>query len=251
MKFPLGIVADEIDRDFAKAVKIGTSLGIRRYEVRHLVSGRAPMCDEAELREVQRVAADEGVEITALSPGLFKLVDGATSFRREMSEVYPRAAEWAKRWNLPGLIVFGFLRGTVGVGAMFAEAEARAAADGLKLFVEPEPVCEIGTARAAAALGLKINYDPGNVAWLEDRDPIAEFEAAAPFIANVHVKDLTHGGENPEWVPAGEGLIDWRAHLAALRGIGYAGRISLEPHMDGRPETIRRCIDAFSKCWGE
>jgi sugar phosphate isomerase/epimerase len=256
----LGIVADEIDRDFAKAVRIGKSLGIERYEVRNLTTGRIPLCDPAEISAVER----EGIEITAISPGLFKNTEDAAAFSREMAEVYPRAAELAHRWRLPGLIVFGFHKpGATEANAAvagdpppciadwLAEAGERAARDGLLLIIEPEPICWCDTARRTAELirrsgasSLRINYDPGNVAWLENRDPLDEFDAAAPWIANVHVKDLrplTRGAAHPEWVPAGEGMIDYRAHFAALRHIGYSGPVSLEPHMDGRAETIRRC----------
>ncbi|MEJ7712826.1 MAG: hypothetical protein WKF84_24000 [Pyrinomonadaceae bacterium] len=68
----LGIVADEISRDFREAVRIGTHIGLRRYEVRFLKTGRAPLCDHSELLEVERIRDGEGIEITALSPGLFK-----------------------------------------------------------------------------------------------------------------------------------------------------------------------------------
>lgn len=270
----LGIVADEISRDFAEAVRIGLPLGLRRYEVRNLRSGRAPLCDPAELRELERIAAAESLEITALSAGLFKLTETAAQFRREMDEVYPRAAEWAHRWKLAGLIVFGFHKpGATEANACtlprpetpprvvdwMAKAGERAAADGLLLMIEPEPICWVDTAQTAAALmgpGLAINYDPGNVAWLLASDPIGEFEAAAPWIANVHIKDIRLPG--PQWLPAGEGIIDYRRHFAALErpGVGQAlpqgtrpAPISLEPHMDGSPETIRRCRDAFVRLW--
>ena len=270
----LGIVADEVDRDFAKAVGIGTQLGLRRYEIRNLTSGRAPLCDLAELHAVENLAAREGLEITALSPGLFKYTEDEAAFLHEMAEVYPKAAEWAQRWKLPGLITFGFHKPGATeenaasmpkapvpdqVVAWFARAGERAAADGLLLMIEPEPICWADTARVAADLiersgapGLRINYDPGNVAWLTQRDPLDDFEAAAPWIANVHVKDLLPlkpGASRPEFVPAGEGMIDFRAHFAALRRAGYQGPISLEPHMDGRLETIRRCRDACRRSW--
>lgn len=272
----LGIVADEIDRNFGNAVQVGTSLGLRRYEVRFLTSGRAPMCDKAEMHEVELIAAREGIEITALSPGLFKYTEDAANFAREMAEVYARAAEWANRWKLPGLIVFGFHKPGATeehAGALprqaaptkvvdwLAQAGERAASDGLLLMIEPEPVCWADSARSTAGLieragggALRINYDPGNVAWIEQRDPIDEFDCAAPWIANVHVKDLrplAKTAVRTEFVPAGEGIIDYRSHFDSLRGSGYGGPVSLEPHMDGRPETIRRCMEAVERLWME
>jgi hypothetical protein len=60
---------------------------------------------------------------------------------------------------------------------------------------------------------LRINHDPGNAAWFQRRDPIDDFRAAAPNIANVHVKDLKpfQAAVRPEFVPAGEGIVDYRA----------------------------------------
>ena len=46
-------------------------------------------------------------------------------------------------------------------------------------------------------------------------------------------------------------IIDYPAHFVALRRAGYTGPVSLGPHMDGNPETIRRCIQALEKCWKE
>jgi len=186
-----------------------------------------------------------------------------------MTEVYPRAAELAHRWKLPGLIVFGFHKpgateenaGTLAALPLpqkvldwLQRAGEQARRDGLVLMIEPEPICWVDTCTVAAQVilksspdGLRINYDPGNVAWLLQRDPLYEFKAAAPWIANVHVKDLLPmkpGASRPEFVPAGEGMIDFRAHFQALQSAGYRGPISLEPHIDGRPETIRRCRDA-------
>ena len=271
----LGIVSDEIARDFASAVRVGVSLGLRRYEIRNLAAGRAPMCGESAMLEVERIARAEGVEITALSPGLFKNTENAAAFRREMEQVYPRAVEWAHRWKLPGLIVFGFhkpgateatapefssARPPGEVVEWLAEAGERAHSDGLTLMIEPEPICWCDSGRATAGLiaraggvGLKINYDPGNVAWLENRDPLDEFAVVAPWIANVHVKDLrplTRGAGFPEWVPAGEGMIDYAAHFRGLHELGYEGPVSLEPHMDSSAEATGRCKNACEKAWG-
>ncbi len=270
----LGIVADEIDRDFNRALRTGTRLGLSRYEIRKLKSGRAPLCDRGELFEVERLAKEAGVEITGLSPGLFKNVTDAATFAREMREVYPRALEWAKRWNLPALIVFGFRKpGAVEENGdlissddpppeiieWLAEAAECARSDGIQFLIEPEPVCWADTwastlslIRRAAVGSLKINYDPGNVAWKQRRDSMDDFDKVAPLIGNVHIKDLKPmppGSGRPQFVPAGEGVIEYRSHCAALQRIGYQGSVSLEPHMSGDEETIRRCKDAFLKQW--
>jgi sugar phosphate isomerase/epimerase len=264
----VGIVSDEISRDFAEALRIGTAVGIRRYEIRNLAAGRAPMCGDAAMIEAKRLASDAGVEITALSPGLFKLTEDEAAFRREMSEVYPRAAEWAHRWKLPGLIVFGFHKPGATeanfyradppphIADWLAAAGERAASDGLVLMIEPEPICWCDTARGTAALigrnkGLRINYDPGNVAWLENRDPLDDLDGVTPLIANVHMKDLKQVVAGvPEWVPAGEGMIDYAAHFRVLGRRGYAGPISLEPHTGkiAQPELrdfLERLITQF------
>lgn len=272
----LGIVADEIDRNIRAAVECGVQLGLRRFEIRNLASGRVPLCDAAELREVEDVMRAFGAEVTAVSPGLFKFAENAREFRAQMEGVYPRAAELAHRWGLPGLIVFGFHKpgateanaATIGgshppeeVVEWLAEAGERAGRDALLLMIEPEPICWAEDGRSTAALirlagspHLKINYDPGNDAWLLNRDPIDDFDAVAPFIANVHIKDLrplTRGASHPEWVPAGEGIIDYRRHFARLRETGFSGSFSLEPHLDGKIETVRKCKEAAERAWAE
>lgn len=270
----LGIVADEINRDFREAVNIGLQAGLRRYEIRFLKSGRAPMCDESELREIENIRDGEGLEITALSPGLFKWTDTPEKFRSEMSEVFPRAVELAHRWSLPALVVFGFCKpGATEENAdtisgqnvpqwvleSLAEAAEKAEAENLNLFIEPEPVCwaESGAAtaiiiRQVNAKNLKINYDPCNDAWMLRRDPINDFAAVAPFIANVHIKDQLDapvGSGMPTWVVPGTGMMNWEAHLHALKAIGYSGAISLEPHIDGKLETILACKEAIEKMY--
>ena len=270
----LGIVADEINRDFCEAVNIGLQAGIRRYEIRFLKSGRAPMCDENELREIENIRDGEGLEITALSPGLFKWTDTPEKFKVEMSEIFPRAVELAHRWNLPALVIFGFCKPSATeenadtisgenvpqwVLESLAEAAEKAAAENLNLFIEPEPVCwaDCGAAtakiiRQGNAKNLKINYDPCNDAWMLRRDPINDFAAVAPFIANVHIKDQLDapvGSGMPTWVVPGNGMMNWAAHLHALKAIGYSGAISLEPHIDGRLETILACKEAIEKMY--
>jgi sugar phosphate isomerase/epimerase len=270
----LGIVADEISRDFRAAVAIGLQAGLRRYEIRFLTSGRAPLCEAAELREVERIRDGEGVEITALSPGLFKWTDTPAKFAHEMREVFPRAVELAARWKLSALIVFGLQKpGATEANAdtipgaapprwvteALTEAAEQAVRAQLQLYIEPEPVCWADSGAAAArfiravkAPPLGINYDPCNDAWMLRRDPLPEFETVAPLIRNVHIKDqlaAPRGSGIPTWVLPGAGMLDWRGHLAALGRAGYDGPLSLEPHFPLTVDSLKQCKDIVSQMW--
>ena len=270
----LGIVADEISRDFREAVNIGLQAGLRRYEIRFLKSGRAPLCDETELREIERIRDCEGLEITALSPGLFKWTDTPAKFQIEMTEVFPRAVELAARWNLAALIVFGFCKpGATEANAdtipgddppnwvleALTEAAEMATAAKLQLFIEPEPVCFADSGAAAAKLiravnsaALGINYDPCNDAWMLRRDPLDDFSVVAPLIRNVHIKDQLDapvGSGMPKWVMPGAGMLDWPAHLASLRQIAYDGPVSLEPHFPLTVESLKRYKETILQMW--
>ena len=274
MKLNPGIVSDEISRNFREAVHVGTSLGIRRYEIRFLETGRAPMCQKSELLEVERICNGEGLEITALSPGLFKYTSSREDFDRELGDLLPRSIDWALRWRLPALITFGFHR--AGVTEEIADtilddnipseipdwlglAGSLAQNNGLKLLIEAEPICWADTGESTLRMirdsnseAIGINYDPANIAWKKRSDPIDEFDAIATLIQNVHVKDLIaapRGSGIPQWAIPGEGMLDYAAHFAALKRSGYSGPISLEPHLDGRPQTIGACKSAVERLW--
>ena len=70
---------------------------------------------------------------------------------------------------------------------------------------------------------------------------------ANPFATRVSEDGLAGVRGEPEWVPAGEGIVDYAAQFRGLRGIGYAGPISLEPHMDASVEATRRCKAAVER----
>ena len=69
-----------------------------------------------------------------------------------------------------------------------------------------------------------INYDIGNSAACE-YDPVAEFKAYGPSIANVHVKDRLLGGGT---VPLGKGAANFDAVFGELGRIAYRGRYILQ-----------------------
>ena len=106
--------------------------------------------------------------------------------------------------------------------------------------------------KQADSLALRINYDPGNTAWLERRDPLDELAALIPYISNVHVKDVIaapRGSGVPKFAPVGCGMIDYPAHFRALKQSGYDGPFSLELHLPFTPETLRRCKEGAERAY--
>lgn len=105
------------------------------------------------------------------------------------------------------------------------------------------------------APGLKITYDNGNAASGED--PAASFTASARHVVHAHFKDWTvsdspRDGFRPMrdgryYQPAlvGEGVVDHRACLAAMRAAGYTGCINIEYEGNAYPagDAVRKAVD--------
>jgi L-ribulose-5-phosphate 3-epimerase len=78
---------------------------------------------------------------------------------------------------------------------------------------------------------VKINLDSANVIYWEGRRPEEEVAAMAPYIVHLHLKDKRGGRGEYEFPPVGSGEIDWRAILAALEAVGFAGPMMVEPEL--------------------
>jgi sugar phosphate isomerase/epimerase len=76
--------------------------------------------------------------------------------------------------------------------------------------------------------------DPGHFAV--NGEPFAMAMAmAARYVSILSVKDVLiertqvndHGSKQVRWVPAGQGMVDWRAVSATLKATGFAGSASI------------------------
>ncbi|MCK4244059.1 MAG: sugar phosphate isomerase/epimerase, partial [Candidatus Omnitrophica bacterium] len=66
---------------------------------------------------------------------------------------------------------------------------------------------------------IKVNYDPANLI-MKGYDPIKGVEELKDYIIHTHAKD---GKKNNGEVPLGEGDVDFRGYLEALKNIDYQG----------------------------
>ena len=76
----------------------------------------------------------------------------------------------------------------------------------------------------------RLNFDPGNFG-AHGEVGIDLFESLKDYIANVHVKDIREPGDTSTYCIAGEGKCGYPEIFERLCQMGYAGCITIEPHL--------------------
>ncbi len=104
---------------------------------------------------------------------------------------------------------------------------------GVQLLVEPEPGLLIETSDQfeefmagvnSPAVGL--NLDVGHL-FCVGEDPAESVRRLARFVRHIHVEDIAATRVHEHLIP-GDGAIDFRKTLAAIKSIGYTGWITVE-----------------------
>jgi sugar phosphate isomerase/epimerase len=219
-------------------------------EVRGLPGGRFPRLDDAALSDFGNRVADAGLQVSGVSPGIFKGAADDLAAASAVAEDLPRACDWARRWNADLVSCFGFARGDAGssvdgageppneVVDRLAQMARIAAAHECRLVLENEAVCWGDTGVEAAALlgrvgadNLRLCWDPGNAARAGSVDPFpGEYEQLGDLVAHVHLKNFQPG--EGRWSPLEVGVVDWPGQLRALADDGYSGFLVIETHTE-------------------
>jgi sugar phosphate isomerase/epimerase len=88
---------------------------------------------------------------------------------------------------------------------------------------------------------LKVNFDPANMLLYDKGDPIRAVEVLGPDIRSVHVKDAnrpTTPGQWGEEVPLGQGQVDIRRWVRALKKVGYQGPLCIEREVGNQAQRM-------------
>jgi L-ribulose-5-phosphate 3-epimerase len=78
---------------------------------------------------------------------------------------------------------------------------------------------------------LAVNFDPANMILYDKENPLDALGVLGPWIRQVHIKDAARTKVPGAWgdeVPVGAGEVDWRAFLATLKRLNYAGDLVIE-----------------------
>ena len=260
-RLELGIVSDEISPDFNEVARYGGEWGISIFELRVLRTGRIPAVDDGELKEVRALVKSNGLRVTALSPGIFKLPLSQTAkLEEELATTFPKTLALAREFGASLVIAFGFQREQNEKPELFSRAvdfmsraAEKAGKEGIKVIIENEPGfwCDSGanTAKLIQTVNspyLRANWDPCNGYGTAERPFPEGYEAVKQFIANVHVKD-TKEGSLIRCVPVGEGALNWKGQLAALVRAQLVRHVTIETHCLPLVEKSKQNVETLKR----
>jgi sugar phosphate isomerase/epimerase len=234
--------ADEISADLDTQLAVLTALSIRHLELRSAWSVNVADLDDHQVARIRRALAGAGVAVSAIGSPIGK-IDVDAPLAPELDRLR-RIADIAGALGTSLVRVFSFFlppgrppeefRGPVldRMAALAGIAEER----GLVLAHEnekeiygdvPQRCAELITAVASPAL--RATFDAANFVQCGVAPHTEAYPLIAPYLVYLQVKDAL--AATGEVVPAGQGDGQVRQTLAALAETGFAGFVSLEPHL--------------------
>jgi sugar phosphate isomerase/epimerase len=241
--YRVGINFDEISDDLGTAIQVMKECNIVCGELRTVNGKNFVFWTDAEVSEFKKTIEATDIELIAAATPLFKWYinqDDAEiehdSFgfnprldEEEKRQVIARTFEVATALSLPRLRIFSGLGTADKPGALFAEdpllifALGLAEKHGIDLYLENEPVCRVNRKDHIIDL-LNNQKHPRLKLWLDIANSVElgeeideEFVAqVADRLGYVHVKDfIMHDGQK-NYVPVGEGQIDYKKILQVI-----------------------------------
>jgi sugar phosphate isomerase/epimerase len=234
--------ADEISPDLDEQLAVLSGESISHLELRSVWSTNVADLDDAQVARLRRQLDESGVQVSAIGSPIGKI--GIDAPVEPELERLRRVADVAAELGTTMVRVFSFFipRGrdpenyrTEVIDRMAALA-ALAVERGLVLAHEnekeiygdrPERCADIITTVGSPAL--RATFDAANFVQCGVRPHSEAYELLRPYLSYVQVKDALMA--TGEVVPAGQGDGQVRETLTALRDSGFAGYLSLEPHL--------------------
>lgn len=262
----VSILSDEISVDPVAACEIAAGWGLKHLELRLWMNTRAPVgMSDRDMENVRRAGEEFGLTFPSISPGLFKLRLGDPAYAEHQGPFAERCFDLAEAVGAGIVVLFPplcdsydeWLNWPAQVVEDLQAVAAAAARRGLLLALENEPACYGGSGQALAQLvaavnhpSLRANWDPGNHTSSTRTDFREGYAAIKPHMVHCHVKDydIQAGGAA---IPPGEGDVDWRGQLAALKADGYQGLLVLETHFRPKIAGSHDCYQRLVRLLAE
>lgn len=269
--FSIGVILESFRLPFAEAVKKAAEVGAQGLQIYATQGEMAPEnLTSALIAEKKRIIADNGLKVAALCGdiGGFMLAERNQNQVDRSKKILDLALEFdtnivtthigvvpADRSNAYYDVMLAPCKELAdyakSVGAHFAVETGPESAELLKQFLD-----ELGSD------GVAVNFDPANFVMCAGVDPIKAVYTLKDYIVHTHAKDgvrnfdfsaeeLFMPGSKPQFdgppfteVPLGEGNVNLKAWVAALRDVGYKGYLTIEREAGDTPEKdIKLAVD--------
>jgi len=247
----IGIVADTISEDFARAATLASAWDISRIELYHLWHKNVCDLDDAEVDRAVALVRTHGLTVTNIASLVFRCAPTDEAAKRELA-VFERAVALARRFGTDRIRCYAYLK-QPDLAAVwprilqtYEKLVGLAETHGVTLLFENSSYANLQTAvelrRFLDAVDhprLKLLWDAGNAFALGDPTPTVEaWHMLKDRIAHLHVKDSAAHGSN-HWVPVGAGAFPLEGLLAAVAADGYRSVVSLEAYFSEDPDQDR------------
>jgi sugar phosphate isomerase/epimerase len=254
----LSVITDEMSMDLAHALDAMKEYGCTGAEIRSLWGTNIGDLTDGQTDEALKLLEEAEMEVCCLASPLFKCelgggdsadagnVHQATARTAiEQMELLKRLHGRAKQFGTNYVRTFAYWRrGELtpaiedAIVAGMADAVKYAEDNDIVLLMENEHDCYLGTGVETAKFLARVNspalqacWDPGNAYFAGEKPFPDGYKAIRNFVKHVHVKDaeLLASGKH-RFIVIGEGEVDYKGHLAALKADGYKGYLSVETH---------------------
>ncbi|MCI8632668.1 MAG: sugar phosphate isomerase/epimerase [Lachnospiraceae bacterium] len=236
----LSIITDEITQDLSAAIRFAKAYHLQGVELRTVDNQPLEAFSEQRLKQMHAKLRQADLEVSNIAGSFYK----CTYEQREAElDKLKRLMEAAHILGCSTIRGFAFFQEAHLCAEQIKEAfevpVKLLEKEGMRLLLEADPSVFTTNHRQLRELldflhspQLGAIYDPGNDIY----DPQGEcpypqgWEAVAPYVAHIHIKDAVMGPEGPQCVRIGSGLVDYAGICQALTRCGYAGYLSLETH---------------------
>lgn len=275
-RFKLGAISDGFAQDFEEALKIMKGYGLRWVEIRNVWGIYNTEANSAQIARLKELLVKYEFKVSVVDTALFKCALPGTRPAEDAKDVYPyaeqmdllkRASDRAHAFGTDKLRGFAFWRVAEPekLYPRIAEELERAAEvarrAGVRLMIEDEGSCNVGTGRELALLlknvaasNVGANWDVGNGCWHGEAPFPTGYEALPKQrLGHLHVKGVqcASGFKDCQETFADQGQIDLLGQFRALVRDGYQETISLECEFEApglsHQETTRRSLEGLLK----
>ena len=279
LPFKLGVITDEIAEDFDKALEFIAGYALAYCEVRELWQKNVMKLSQEELERARQLIERHHLKVSEIASPIFKYhlpempslhPNMPDTFRaadltdKDTENLLQRVFKLAPFFGTSKVRVFSYWRVEEPekayplVRERLAKAAALAAQHNITLLLENENDCNVGTGKELGRMlrdinspGLRGMWDPCNAAYLGEIPYPDGYRQVRGLFRHMHIKDVKKDPASGElqYVPVGEGMIDFRGQLKALLDDGYDGTMSLETayaRPDGNKlESTRACLEGL------